>query len=597
MNNRKHCTRRDFLRTAAAGAAVAAVSPWISGPAHAAEARRPNVIIVLSDDQGYADFSCHGHPILRTPNLDRLHGESIRFEDFHVAPMCTPTRGQLMTGLDALHNRACSVTAGRTLMRRDAVTLPQYFARHGYRTGIFGKWHLGDSYPDRPQDRGFQKAVWHLGWGVSSAVEFDNDCVNPRYRDGETVRQAEGYCTDVWFDAAMTWMDECRARNEPFLCYIPTNAPHAPHWAKPEDEAKYRGKGRDVPAAFFGMIANIDDNMGRLDAWLKEKGLREQTIVIYMNDNGGTAGTGLYNAGLRGKKTGNYEGSHRAACFLRWPGGGLGAPRAVRAPAQIQDLYPTLAELCGLGLPEGAKLDGMSLAPVLRDPAGLLPERMLIVQYGQNPSKFDACIIWNHWRLVGGRELYDLAADPGQKTNAAAAQPAVMQKMRAHYEQWWAGVEPTLKDYVPIVVGAPEENPVHLCSGDWEVVYCDNTGHVGSAAGGPRGSKWNIQVEREGEYEIELRRWPFHTNCALGSAGPQKTVSGRPLGHPGKRIPVASACLQVAGLERTAAATAADLGVTMKVRLPAGRTQLQGWFRDAEGRDLCGAFYARVKRL
>ena len=201
-------SRRQLLASAAAATALRA------------QAKRPNVLIILSDDQGYGDFSAHGNPVLKTPSLDKLHSESVRLTDFHVAPMCTPTRGQLLTGLDALHNRATSVTAGRALVQRGLPMMPEVFRDSGYATGIFGKWHVGDSYPYRPMDRGFQTAKYHLGWGLSAAPEFDNDYFNGRYRDNGVVKQFPGYCTDFWFNEAISWMKEKRAKNEPFFLAI-----------------------------------------------------------------------------------------------------------------------------------------------------------------------------------------------------------------------------------------------------------------------------------------------------------------------------------------------------------------------------------------
>ena len=176
--------------------------------------------MILTDDQGYGDMSCHGNPVLKTPNIDRLHAESVRLTDFHVAPMCTPTRGQLMSGVDALRNKATSVTAGRAFLRRDLPTMADVFRASGYRTGIFGKWHLGDHYPYRPMDRGFDVAKYHLSFGLSSAPEFDNDYFNGRYHDNGVVKQFPGYCTDFWFSEAMKWMGERKSANEPFFCYL-----------------------------------------------------------------------------------------------------------------------------------------------------------------------------------------------------------------------------------------------------------------------------------------------------------------------------------------------------------------------------------------
>ena len=577
---------------------------------------RPNVIVLLTDDMGYGDLSCHGNPVLRTPAIDRLHDESVRFTDFHVAPVCTPTRSQLLTGLDALRNRACCVPAGRNIIRRDVPTMAEIFRAGGYRTGLFGKWHLGDTYPDRPMERGFEKAAWFHGWGMLSEIEFDNDCVNVRWMDGLEVRRDGRYCTDVWFEEAIRWMDERRKKGEPFFCYLPVNAAHWPTWVEEKYGELYRGKGKDVPEDFFGMIANLDDNVGRLEKWLTESGAKDGTLLVYMHDNGGTAGRKLYNAGLREGKGSTYDGGHRSPCFVRWPGGGLGAPRDVGAPAQIQDLLPTFIELCGLQPPAGARFDGRSLASALKDAKAVLPDRMFVVQYGGriDPKKDDACVVWNRWRLVNGRELYDIVADRAQAKDVSAEHPDVVRKMADHYERWWAEAAPGPDEYVPVVIDPAKADPVLLTSNTWADVDVDNCNRVAAAEGGPRGGVWNLQVERAGDYEIELRRWPFHVDRPLTSAGPETTISGRPFLKEVKRLPIAEARLSVNGEETGAnpvperggssvapahgtgqGASDGALGIVFQVRLPAGRVKLQGWFRDAEGRELCGAYYAKVK--
>ncbi|MHB8898038.1 MAG: arylsulfatase [Thermoguttaceae bacterium] len=554
---------------------------------------RPNVLVLLTDDQGYGDFSCHGNPVLRTPNVDKLFAESVRFTDFHVAPMCTPTRGQLMTGIDALRNGATSVTAGRSLVRRGIPTMADVFASAGYRTGIFGKWHLGDSYPNRPIDRGFEEAFWFLGWGISSAPEFDNDCFDVRYRHGTRIQQAEAYCTDFWFSQAIDWMRERQAKSEPFFCYLPTNAPHGPCWVDARYAAPYQQTGC---ADFFGMIANIDENLGRLEKMLGETGLRDNTILVFMTDNGGTGGVRLYNAGMRGRKTQYYEGGHRVPCFVRWPAGGLRPPADIDTTTQVQDILPTLIDLCGLETPPGAGFDGSSLAPLLKSPAARLADRMLVVQYGQTPQPGDCCVLWNRWRLVHGKELYDIQADPGQAQDIADRNPDVVNRMQAHYRQWWSEVAGRLGDFEPISLGAAEENPVYLSSSDWQDIYCDNNKTVGQAEGGPQGGVWSILVERPGRYQVELRRWPFHTDKALGSTGPEKTIYGRPLPE-GKPVAIAGARLEVARQSFSAEVAGGDLGARFEVDLNKAKTTMHGWFTDGEGKDLCGAFYARVERL
>lgn len=548
------------------------------------------MIIVLTDDQGYGDFGCHGNPLLKTPNMDRLHAESVRFTDFHSAPMCTPTRGQLMSGQDALRNKATSVTAGRAVLRRDLPTMANVFRSNGYRTGIFGKWHLGDAYPYRPMDRGFDEAKYHLGWGFSAAPEFDNDYFNGRYRDKGVVKQFTGYCADFWFNEAMSWM---RQPKEPFFCYLPTNTPHAPAWVEDKYSAPYKKPG--VPAPFFGMIANLDENLGRLESFLKESGLRENTIVVLMTDNGGTGGAKFFNAGMRAAKTQIYDGGHRVPCFVRWPAGKLRPAGDVATPAQMQDWLPTLIDLCGLKKPAKAKFDGASLAATLK--GGELADRMMVVQYGQIPKKWDSNVIWGRWRLVKGTELYDFRADVGETTDLAAKEPAVVEKMRAHYERWWAGVAPGLDEPCPLSIGAPQENPVTLTSSDWWEIYADNFGHVSTAAGGPAGGEWHVLVERSGQYEIQLSRWPFEQKLPLTAGRAAKRMTAGTL-QEGKAMPIAGAKLTIAGQAQSIKTAPTDEAATFRVTLKGGtRTQLHGWFQDAAGADLCGVFYASVRWL
>jgi arylsulfatase len=564
----------------------------------AAEQPKPNVVIVMTDDQGLGDFSCLGNPVLRTPNLDFFAKDSVRLTDFHVCPMCSPTRGQLMTGLAALRNGATSVTAGRTFLRPGIPTLPEVFAKAGYKTGIFGKWHLGDVYPHRPIDKGFQESVYHLGWGqLQSTPEFDWPLIDGRYFHNGAEKRYKGHCTDFWFDSAMAWMKERKAKGEPFLCYIPTNAPHGPHIELDEYVKPYQGKG---PAAFFGMIAHVDKRFGDLEKFLADEKLRDNTIVIFMTDNGGTAGVNTFNAGLRGRKTQYYDGGHRVPCWIRWPKGEIGEPRDIDMPTQNTDLFPTLCDLCDIEMPKwDAKDDpyrGVSLRTLLVLNKSN-PERRLVVQYGQTPKKFDCCVIWGKWRLVHGTELYDVHADRAQKTDVAAKNPEVVKAMRDHYEAWWKGVEPLVNDFVPQSIGAKEQPVVELTSGDWENIYADNTGYVREAVGGPTGGTWHIQVEEAGEYEFTLRRWPEQTKAALGAAYEPNAKSPKYNVKTTKSFPsIAAAKLEIAGVKGEAKADPKATGATVTVKLPAGKTTLKAWFADADSKDLCGAFFVTVKK-
>ncbi len=566
----------------------------------AAETNRPNVLIVMTDDQGLGDFSFMGNPVLKTPNFDKLAQESVRLTDFHVCPMCSPTRGQLMTGLAALRNGATSVTAGRTFVRPGIPFMPEIFAKSGYRTGLFGKWHLGDVYPHRPIDKGFQESVYHLGWGMLHATpEYGNPLFDGRYFHNAQPKNFTGHCTDWWFDQAMTWMRQAKTSGQPFLCYLPTNAPHAPHIDKDEFIAPYRQRG---PAAFFGMIAHLDQRFGDLERFLTESGLRDNTIVIFMTDNGGTAGVKTYNAGLRAGKTTYYDGGHRVPCWIRWPNGKIGSPRDIDIPTQNTDLLPTLMDFCdvkpvpspSVTSEEWRHYGGVSLEKLLRGEQPKLDDRMLVVQYGQTPKKHECCVIWNQWRLVKGEELYDVVVDRAQETDLAAQKPEIVKAMRDFYEDWWAGVEPMVNDFVPQSIGSMQQPVVELTSGDWEGIYADNSGYVRTAVGGPSGGHWHLFVEQPGEYEFTLRRWPEFSKAALGAKFDSADATPKTAS---KAFPeIARAQIDIAGVKAHALADAQATSATIKATLPAGKTVLKAWFQDADGQDLCGVFFVTVVR-
>ncbi|MBA4186687.1 MAG: hypothetical protein C0467_01585 [Planctomycetaceae bacterium] len=569
-------------------------------PSAAFTAERPNVIVVMTDDQGLGDFSYTGNPVLKTPNFDAFAKDAVRLTDFHVCPMCSPTRGQLLTGLAALRNGSTSVTAGRTFLRPGIPTMADVFAKAGYKTGLFGKWHLGDHYPHRPMDKGFQEAIYHLGWGqLHSTPEFDWPLIDGRYFHNGTEKRYKGHCTDVWFDAAMGWMKERKDKNEPFFVYLPTNAPHAPHIDLEEYIKPYIGKG---PAAFFGMIAHLDKRFGDLEKFLADEKLRDNTIVIFMTDNGGTAGVATFNAGLRAGKTTYYDGGHRVPCWIQWPSGKLGQPRDINTPTQNTDLLPTLCDLCGLTQPKGEAADepyrGVSLAGLLRGTQKELPDRKLVVQYGQIPKKFESCIIWGKWRLVKGEELYDIEADRDQKVNLIDKHADVVKAMRDYYEGWWKGLEPILDDFVPMSIGAKQQPVVELTSGDWEGIYADNTGFVRDAVGGPNGGHWHILVEEPGEYEFTLRRWPEQTKAALGDKyEPSEKSPSNKAKQVTRGFPtIATASIDIAGVKAAAKADPKATGAVITAKLPAGKTKLKAWFTDADGKDLCGAFFVTVRK-
>jgi arylsulfatase len=443
--------------------------------------RRPNIVFLLTDDQGYGDLSAHGNPILKTPNLDRVRAEAVRFTDFQVSPTCSPTRSALLTGRHEFRNGITHTILERERLTPEAVTLAQVLKAAGYTTGIFGKWHLGDE-PDRwPSRRGFDEMFIHGAGGIGQTYPGScgdapgNSYFSPTILHNGKLEKTDGYCTDVFFAQAAKWIESVKGR-QPFYAHIATNAPHGPYIARPEDAALYAGKvpGDDV-ANFFGMIHNIDENLGKLLAKLSEWGIERDTLVVFMNDNGGTAGARIFNAGMRGQKGSPWIGGTRANSFWRWPG--TLTPADCTALTAHIDFFPTLAALAGAQFDDRARaqVEGRSLLPLLENPQAAWPERTLFTHVGRwttTPAdgKYGRCSVRTpRWHLVsdaGGPrarataeprwQLFDVQADYGEQTEVGAAHPDVVARLSAEYEKWWAGVQPQL---VNEGAKGPAENP------------------------------------------------------------------------------------------------------------------------------------------
>ena len=560
-------------------------------------ANRPNIIVVLSDDQGYGDFSMHGNPILQTPTLDKLARQSIELTDFHVAPLCTPSRGQLMTGLDAYHNKAATVGSGSGIVKRDVMMMPELLKKNGYTTGLFGKWHLGESFPDRPMDNGFDKSIWVKGWGLLSETEYDNDYYETRYLDSLTTKYSTKYCSNLWFDKAMEWMGESAKNKKPFFTYIALNAPHGPFDSPKQDFDFYKDKvDNEKTASFFGMIKNIDRNMSRLENWMVETGIKENTVLLYITDNGTAQGEDVFNADMRGKKTSLYEGGHRVTCFIRWPKGNLVGPIKIDVPTQVQDILPTLLELIDSKQKEQI-FDGVSLAPLFYSNS-IFEDRMFVVQYGAIPAKkYEGCVVYGNWRLVGEEELYNIKTDPSQTRNVADSNPKIVNTMKNYYEKWWSALEPGRKELVPLFVGSDQENPVILNSSNWLENLVNTQWKVAMGGGQKNGGESYISIEQAGTYRIELSRWPFHLNTKLNIKGPEFSVGGKSINQ-GKAIDIDYGCIAIGNEEMKIQKVDQNLDyVTFQVELEKGETNFRGWFKDSTKNDICGAYYVRFTKV
>ncbi|NDB75864.1 MAG: arylsulfatase, partial [Verrucomicrobia bacterium] len=359
-----------------------------------------------------------------------------------------------------------------------AQTYGHALQRLGYHTAHHGKWHLGDEGEYQPGRRGFSEVFIHGAGGIGQSYPGScgdapgNKYFDPYILHNGKFEKTQGYCTDVFYGQATQWMDTQRKSGKPFFCYIPSNAPHGPYIARPEDKALYDGKApNDQAASFLGMVHNIDQNIGKVLAKLDEWGIAKDTLVVFMNDNGGTAGVPVWNAGMRGSKGSAWLGGTRASSFWRWPGTLKPADCGVLA-ANI-DFFPTIAEITGAKLTDEVRkqVEGRSLVSLLENPASSLPDRVQFTHLGRWPkmadpnlSKFAMCSVRNtRWQLIspnGGAEpkwqLFDVKADPGQETNVAAQHPEVVKQLAAAYDQWWSDCQPLLVNEK--VVG-PKLNP------------------------------------------------------------------------------------------------------------------------------------------
>lgn len=458
--------RRCFLKNLGVGVAALSLTGCNLLTQKGSNGKRPNIILVMTDDQGYGDLGCHGHPFLKTPNLDKLYAQSTRFTDFHVSPTCSPTRSALMSGRAPFKNGVTHTILERERMALTSTTIAEVLKTAGYTTGIFGKWHLGDDDAYQPDRRGFDEVFIHGAGGIGqnypatcndAPPNKENRYFDPVIKHNNTFVKTEGYCTDVFFQQALSWIKH--SKNKPFFAYISTNAPHGPYIVADKYKAMYQGKCSDKSAAFFGMITNIDDNMGLLMKKLDEWDLANDTLLIFMTDNGSAAGT--YNYGMKGKKNSVNEGGSRVPLFFRL-GGKIKPGVDVDRLARHYDMFPTLAEFAGAKIPKGYDLDGRSLMSLIDNPKANWKDRYTFFHKGRwnkkgapgrwgegntepDNAKYTSFAVRSEkWRLVGKDQLYNIETDPGEQKNVIADHPEIAKKMLNAYDAWWDEVRPMM---------------------------------------------------------------------------------------------------------------------------------------------------------
>jgi arylsulfatase len=444
---------------------------------HAAETatRRPNIILVMPDDVGYGDYACLGNPVIRTPAVDALKKQSLLFTQFHASPTCSPCRSALMSGRHEFKNGVTHTILERERMSLKTFTLAQMLKSVGYTTGIFGKWHLGDEEAYRPESRGFDEVYIHGGGGIGQTYPGScgdapgNSNIDPALWHNGKWEKTTGYCTDLFFNQATKWIEARFTADKPFFAYITPNAAHGPHVVPEKYYKQYLGKPdiNEDTAKFLGMVENIDTNFGTLLGKLKEWGIEDNTLVIYFTgDNGGTAGTRIFNAGLHSGKGTPYQGGTRSGAFFRWPGY-IPAGAECDALSAHLDIFPTLAEITGATLTDDVKkqVEGRSLLPLLKNPKAEWADRTLVHHVGRwkkgmvAEAKFKSCAIQNsRFSLVNNEALFDLKSDPGETKNVITEHPEVVASLRASYDRWWADVQPLLVNEA--VTDIPKMNPM-----------------------------------------------------------------------------------------------------------------------------------------
>lgn len=498
------------------------------------QAERPNVIVIMSDDQGGGDYGFLGNRVIRTPELDAMYEQSALLSKFYVSPVCAPTRASLMTGRYNYRTRCVDTYVGRAMMDAEELTIAELLRDAGYRTGIYGKWHLGDNYPMRPMDQGFEDCLIHRGGGIgqpSDPIGAEGKYTDPTLFKNGVETPMEGYCTDIYFDAAMEFIQSRVAEKENFFTYIATNAPHGPFHDVPEQLYQEYLKVdftpilvRELPpqrlkaetdklARIAAMITNIDENVGRLLKKLDELGIRENTIVMYLNDNG--PNTMRYVGEMRGMKTHVDDGGIRSPLLFHWPAR-VPARKTIDELCAHIDLLPTILDACDVERPADREIDGRSFLPLLTSDNANWPTRQIVFQThrGNVPQKFHHFALHEDpWKLVHpsgfGKEdysgelqlqLYNLRKDPRQQRDVSAEHPEVVERLKASYEKWFDDVSSTRPDnYAPprIIIGTEHEKSSVLTRQDWRHVS-------GRPWAADSNGFWLLEALEPGEYDVEL---------------------------------------------------------------------------------------------
>lgn len=501
-----------------------------AGWGFAQQNERPNIILIITDDQGYGDLGLTGNPHVQTPVIDEFASQSIRFKNFYVSPVCAPTRSSLMTGRYSLRTGIRDTYNGGAIMASDEVTIAEMLKRANYQTGIFGKWHLGDNYPSRPSDQGFDESLIHLSGGMGQVGDIttyfkgDKSYFDPVLWHNNLQEAYSGYCSDIFTEQAIQFIEN--HREGPFFCYLSFNAPHTPLQVPERYYERYREidpasgfsndrrpfpemteKDKEDARKVYAMVTNIDDNLGKLFQKLEELNIEDETLIIFMTDNGPQQQR--YRSGLRGRKGSVYQGGVRVPFFIRYPSA-FDQDKDVETTAAHIDVLPTLAQICRVELPKGRVIDGQSLLPILEGREEDWADRSLFFYWTRRYPEpyYNMAIRKGDYKLVGKTdynpsmedfELFNLRVDPFEQKNIVSENQPAARTLKGELDSLYGALiaSDNLLHPPRIIIGSPSENPVILNRND---------------AGGQRGiwaqeevyGKWRVSIQ-EGYYNVKFK--------------------------------------------------------------------------------------------
>jgi arylsulfatase A-like enzyme len=556
----------------------------------------PNVIIVMSDDQGN-NLGCLGNPWLKTPHIDQLSNESVHLTNFHHDMLCTPSRAALMTGRYPIRTGAWRTSRGRSNMRTEEVTIAEIFKENGYNTGQFGKWHLGDTWPFRPQDQGFEEVVGLLCGGIGQIADYwGNDYYDDTYYHNGVPQKYEGYCTDVFFNEAIRFIRE--KKEQPFMIYLAPNVAHVPNTVDSAFSQPYMEMGLEKgQSIYYGMMTNLDDNMGRLLQTLEEEGLSNNTIVFYTTDDGpqkngqqfdkgGWALETGFNGGQRGGKGSSYEGGHRLFSFVRWPAGDIGGGKKMDQFTSIMDVMPTMLELCDIEVPNDLDLDGVSFKPGLygKDIPGS-EERPLVISKFNNDEEDtltgNVCVMYGDWRYTQNTELYNVKEDPAQREDLAEQNPEMVETMKAIYANWLDQTTGTIHEPVRFVLGDERAPVISLTTQDTYMATGNSVFSPREVLNlGTKNGPWKVKFARSGTYRISLSRYPLYTKLPIGIQGEKGKAD----------FDASIARLSVGEIVVEQELSPEDAHVVFEMKIDAGDADLQTWLIASDGLEIPSYF-------